>query len=331
MAFVVADRVKESSTTTGTGTFGLGGAPTGYRTFVSGIGGTNSTTYCIQHRTQNEWEVGIGTVTDSTPDTITRSVVLASSNAGLLVDFSAGPKDVYCTHSARKAVYLDASDRVALGIGVASYQAHVFASSEGALRVESSATGSLGPSISLYHNSATPAVDDIVGSVYVHGEDHLGNEASYSRIYTQAKNVTDGSEAAQLVIQVCVGGSLSDRIIISSLGLVGIAIAPTSTLHVGGSLATAQLSVAGDTVLTSAHHTLWVDSTAASRTITLPAASTCLGREYVVFKSHAPNQVILDGDGSETINGAPTVSLVTQYSYLRVKSNGTGWYIVGSG
>ena len=96
-----ADRVKETTTTTGTGTVNLGGAATGgFITFVSGIGTGNRCYYCIQLTSANEWEVGIGTVTSGVPDTLTRTTVLASSNAGALVSFSAGTKDVFNTIAA---------------------------------------------------------------------------------------------------------------------------------------------------------------------------------------------------------------------------------------
>jgi hypothetical protein len=96
-----ADRVKETSTTTGTGTLDLGGAATGgFQTFVAGIGTGNRCYYCIQLTSASEWEVGIGTVTDAATDTLTRETVLGSSNAGALVNFSAGTKDVFCTNAA---------------------------------------------------------------------------------------------------------------------------------------------------------------------------------------------------------------------------------------
>ena len=72
MAFVINDRVKETSTTTGTGTLNLAGAQTGFETFVAGIGNTNTTYYAIFNQGTAEFEVGIGTVTDATPDTLSR-------------------------------------------------------------------------------------------------------------------------------------------------------------------------------------------------------------------------------------------------------------------
>lgn len=93
MAFVLADRVKETTTTTGTGTVTLAGAVAGFQSF-SAIGNSNTTYYCIAGPT--EWEVGIGTYT-SAGTTLARNTVIASSNAGALVTFSAGSKDVFCS------------------------------------------------------------------------------------------------------------------------------------------------------------------------------------------------------------------------------------------
>jgi len=102
-ALVLNDRVKETSTTTGTGTFDLDGAVTGFETFVAGIATTNTTYYCIAHQTEDEWEVGLGTVTDASPDTLSRSVI-SSSNSDGLVDFSTGTSDVFCTFPASKTM-----------------------------------------------------------------------------------------------------------------------------------------------------------------------------------------------------------------------------------
>lgn len=102
MAFVLADRVKETTTTTGTGTVTLGGAATGFQSF-SAIGNANSTYYTIAGQGTAEWEVGIGTYTSS-GTTLSRDTVLASSNSGSLVNFSAGTKDVFVTQPAETTV-----------------------------------------------------------------------------------------------------------------------------------------------------------------------------------------------------------------------------------
>ena len=103
MAFVVKDRVKETTTTTGTGTVTLLGAATGFQSF-SAIGNGNDTYYCIAGQTSSEWEVGIGTYT-SAGTTLSRTTVLESSNSGNLVTFSAGTKDVFVVYPAERAVF----------------------------------------------------------------------------------------------------------------------------------------------------------------------------------------------------------------------------------
>jgi len=108
MPLVVRDRVNETSTTTGTGTFTLAGAVTGFQTF-SAIGNGNTTYYTIVLQGGTEWEVGLGTYTSS-GTTLSRDVVLSSSNGGSLVNFSAGTKNVFCDYPAPKAVYGDATD-----------------------------------------------------------------------------------------------------------------------------------------------------------------------------------------------------------------------------
>ena len=115
MALVLNDRVKETTTSTGTGTVNLAGAETGFETFVAGIGNTNTTYYAIVHQSAAEFEVGLGTVSDSSPDTLSRTTILSSSNSDSAVDFSAGTKDVFCTLPASKAVVEDGSNNIALG------------------------------------------------------------------------------------------------------------------------------------------------------------------------------------------------------------------------
>tara|TARA_B100000212_G_scaffold74884_1_gene52894 strand:+ start:3197 stop:4837 length:1641 start_codon:yes stop_codon:yes gene_type:complete len=126
MALVLNDRVKETTTTTGTGTINLAGAATNFETFVAGIGDGNTVYYAIVHQDQAEFEVGLGTVTDATPDTLSRTTILSSSNSDGLVSFSAGTKDVFCTLPASKTVFEDASSNVTLPGTVTAVGTSVF-------------------------------------------------------------------------------------------------------------------------------------------------------------------------------------------------------------
>jgi hypothetical protein len=103
MAFVVKDRVKVTSTTTGTGAITLGAAAVGGFQDFSVIGDGNTTYYAITDSTNSAWEVGIGVYTAS-GTTLSRDTVLESSNAGALVNFAAGSKDVFVTYPAERAV-----------------------------------------------------------------------------------------------------------------------------------------------------------------------------------------------------------------------------------
>ena len=110
MALVINDRVKETSTTSGTGTLNLAGAVTGFVTFVAGIGDTNTTYYAIFEQGTANWEVGLGTVGDATPDTLARTTVISNSLGNTSkISFAGATLDVFCTLPASKAIYLDGS------------------------------------------------------------------------------------------------------------------------------------------------------------------------------------------------------------------------------
>jgi len=111
MAHVVADRVRETTTTTGTGTYTLAGAVTGFETFGS-IGNSNTTYYCCTDGTN--FEVGVGTYTSS-GTTLARTTILQSSNSDNAVNWSSGTRQIFCTLPAEKAVIEDASNNVAIG------------------------------------------------------------------------------------------------------------------------------------------------------------------------------------------------------------------------
>lgn len=107
MALVISDRVKETSTTTGTGTLTLAGAVTGFETFTANLSDGDTTYYCCTDNT--DFEVGLGTFTAS-GTTLARTTILASSNSGSAVNWSAGTRTVFCTLPAAKTVFLDGSN-----------------------------------------------------------------------------------------------------------------------------------------------------------------------------------------------------------------------------
>ena len=104
MALVLADRVKETTTVTGTGPATLLGAATGFQSFAV-VGNTNTTYYTIAGQTGSEWEVGIGTYSTTGP-TLTRTTILANSSATQpsALSFSSGTKDVFVTYPAGRSI-----------------------------------------------------------------------------------------------------------------------------------------------------------------------------------------------------------------------------------
>lgn len=118
MALVLKDRVKETTSTAGTGTLTLAGSASGFQSFAV-VGDGNTTYYAISDAATGAWEVGIGTYTSS-GTTLSRTTVLSSSNAGSLVDFAAGTKDVFLTYPSSRSVYLDAAGSAVTALDIAT-------------------------------------------------------------------------------------------------------------------------------------------------------------------------------------------------------------------
>jgi len=216
MALVLNDRVKETTTTTGTGTVNLAGAETGFETFVAGIGDTNTCYYTIVHQSADEFEVGLGTVADASPDTLSRTTIISSSNSDSAVNFSAGTKDVFCTLPASKTVYKDASGNVGIGTNSPAVAFHMTGNG---FKARFDRTGSAG-SVIEYANGGT-----VVGNLGVQsGGFGLG------------------------------GGFRDPDIFITTGGVVGIGTtSPSETLTINGNIANTSgdmvVDVVGDIIL----------------------------------------------------------------------------------
>ena len=112
MALVIADRVQETTTTTGTGAYTLAGAKTGFASFAS-VGNNNTTYYAVSDGT--DYEIGLGTYSSLGPGYVARTTVLTSSNSNSAVNWGAGEKDIFLTLPADKAVIEDDSNNVSIG------------------------------------------------------------------------------------------------------------------------------------------------------------------------------------------------------------------------
>jgi hypothetical protein len=158
MAHITADRVRDTSTSTGTGTIVVSGtAPASFRTFSAVLSTSDTFYYAIQHQTVSEWEVGLGTY--SSANTITRTTVLASSAGGSAVSFSAGTKDVFITLAATKTVQQGPGGETTVTAN----------STSDALRVTQTGTGNAFVVEDSASPDSTPFVIDADGNVVVGG------------------------------------------------------------------------------------------------------------------------------------------------------------------
>ena len=123
MALVISDRVKETTTTTGTGTYTLGGAVTGFETFTANLSNSDTTYYCCTDGA--DFEVGLGTFTSS-GTTLARTTVISSSNSNNAVSWSSGTRTLFCTLPATKTIVLDASGNASVGGTVTATGTSVF-------------------------------------------------------------------------------------------------------------------------------------------------------------------------------------------------------------
>lgn len=199
MALVLADRVQETTTTTGTTDFALGGAVTGFQTFLAGIGNTNTCYYTAILPNSTEWEVGIGTVGGAGAELV-RTTILASSASGSKVTFSAGQKFVFVTYPAEKSVNLDASGNVSALGTIASGTWNGTAITDSYL-----ATISTAGKVS---NSATTATDANTASAIV-ARDASGNFSAGTITASLSGNATTATTATNVsgTVAIANGGT----------------------------------------------------------------------------------------------------------------------------
>lgn len=236
MALVVNDRVKETSTTTGTGTFTLDGAVTGFETFSSAIGNSNTTYYAIEIPNTTEFEVGLGTVSAGQ---LARTTVISSSNSDALVNFSAGTKNVFCTLPASKATVKDADGRV--GIGKATPTAALEIGGDGDTNLQSfrvnASTNSEWFSVGV-GGAGVVRFNSQGGNTRVGAAMDLGARMNIAQLSSSAAALALAGGQANNILEVNSANSDlgGDLMVIDENGLVGIGTtSPTYTLESLGS------------------------------------------------------------------------------------------------
>lgn len=211
MTDYVADRALETSTTQGTVTYNLAGATAGYRTLVAAAadisGAASPWTVWYLAEDSTNWEVGIGTLTDGTPDTLARTTVKRSSNSNAAVNWGPGTRNIAIVAAA------DLLGPLSTAIWLADQT----------IRSVNADAGE-GPSHILDRFSASPAANDLIGALVLRGRSSTAVARDYAKILAQILDPTNASEDGELAIQTIVAGTLASRMIVGQGVRVG---APT--------------------------------------------------------------------------------------------------------
>ncbi len=213
MAHITADRVRDTSTTTGTGGFTpSASAPSGYRAFASVLATGDTFYYAIQHQTAAEWEVGLGTWGTTA---FTRTTILSSSNANAIVTFSAGTKDVFITTPAAKGLLIDAS-----GIAQAPtlYATTAVKFPDGSTQTTAAGSSYTRTAFTGTAAQTTFSVTYTVGFVQVYVNGVLLNSADY----------TASSGTSVVLATACISGDIVEFIAMAAGGVSTGTIAPAT-------------------------------------------------------------------------------------------------------
>jgi hypothetical protein len=306
MALVLLDRVRELTTTTGTGTITLNGAVSGFQAF-SVIGNGNSTYYTIYHQSTGAWEVGIGTYTSS-GNTLSRTTVLSSSNGGALVSFTTGSKDVFVTYPAGRSVYKDTANTYTVQNAFDTLTANTATLASGTVN----SVPTIGTDIA---NKAY--VDTLSTGLHIHAPVLVASTSNLTATYANGgttptwTTITSNSEIATGSVH---GLSVGAVIVFANVGASGLTAGtayfvkstPTTTSI------TVSLILNGPTVTTLVNNTGYSITSRANAgvgaTLTNSGAQAALTIDGVALA--LTNRVLVQGQTSAFQNGVYTVTTV---------------------
>jgi len=297
MALVVADRVKETTTTTGTGAITLAGATTNFVTFSSVLSNGDTTYYAIVDDANTDFEVGLGTYASS-GNTLTRTTVLSSTNSGSAVNLSAGSKEVFITYPADKSVNRDASGNVSVsgGVTATSFTGNVTGAVT-ATQVDLTGQGDL-------------RLQDASGGQYV----ALQAPATVGSSFTFTLPSADGS--ANQLLQTDGSGNLSFTTINTS---------PSFSATASGALADGDLVVVNSDGTVSVVETESANSAQGSEVVFETGATVHVGAGY---DANAGKVVIVFNDDGDSGKGKAVIGTVsgTSISFgTAVEFNSSGY------
>ena len=338
MPLTLANRVKETSSTSGSGVITLAGAADGYQSFSSVLSSGDTTYYTITNR--NNWEVGIGTYGSNT---LSRDTILSSSNSGSVISLS-NQSNVFIAYPSEKSVYKDASDQVVVGSsgiilesGVPSNTDNVLYNVSGTLYFNGLAvntdadflsdivddlTPQLGGDLDLNNSSVTG-----IGNINING-----TITSNSGVYTDVSVSSSiylpniGTDVDNSVVILNSAGYLKTDEIDSRVW--GTTLADDSDIvAVSGLTVKSYQNITSDTTLTIQDDYIFVDSTSGSITIDMPIASGNGGKEITIKRAAGDYSVVLNASGLGNIDGSINYTMHHLYQSTTLVSNNSSWFI----
>ena len=305
MALVLADRVQETTTSTGTGSVILAGAVNGYQTFSAGVGNGNTCYYTIYDNTSFAWEVGIGTFTTS-PNTLARNTILSSSNSGSAINLAGNTAAVWVDYPSGKSVYKDANGNVSANSFTPGWTSNTTASATTTLTVISSYyqrfVGTLTQTVIL-----PDATTVSLGQGFILDNDSTGNVTLLANGGGALGAVVPGMAAFIFCENnSTAAGSWSGYMFVPGAGPSGAVTWGTSGLNMGGGTLSGA-TWAGSTI------SMTYGGTGASLLPTAGASVYSTGTALALTAAGTSGQVLVSGgSGSPTWNTTLTsVSLVT--------------------
>ena len=314
MAFVIADRVRETTVTTGTGTIDLGGAVTNFETFTANLSNGDTTYYAIVDNTNNAFEVGLGTFATGSPNTLARTTIIASSNSNSAVTLGTGTKDVFITIPASKLVVEDGSNNVAIGGTVTATAFSGSGASLTALNVSTDSTPQLGGDLDVNGNDiVTTSNADIdlapngTGKVVVKGNSNQG----------AIKLNCEANSHGQTIIAAPHSESANNTLTLPSTGGDARLVSATSTATLTNKTLTSPVieTITGSTITLDSAGDITLDAGGAD--VTLKDDGTTFGSltnssgELVVKSGSTPTTAMTFSGANVTLAGNLTVNGTT--------------------
>ena len=313
MAFVIADRVRETTTTTGTGTITLAGAVTNFETFTANLSNSDTTYYAIVDNTNGAFEVGLGTFTSS-GTTLARTTIIASSNSNSAVDFGSGTKDVFITVPASKLVVEDGSNNVSIGGTVTATAFSGSGASLTGVDVVNDTSPQLGGNLDLNGNDiVTTSNADLelapngTGKVVVKGNTNQG----------AIKLNCEANSHGQTIIAAPHSESANNTLTLPSTGGDARLVSATSTATLTNKTLTSPVieTITGSTITLDSAGDITLDAGGADVTLkddgTIFGSLTNSSGELVVKSGSTPTTAMTFSGANVTVAGNLTVSGTT--------------------